>query len=235
MMETAHIDVSLQTSVHKGPSPGIVALVTVVIFTLNVLSYIVLTGGAEYPVPSGPPETASKYFQEFSNVLRISSFLQLGAAISIGIFTATITSRLRFLGVTAASAEIALFGGVASSIFMAMSGVLTWVQSQPGISDDLSTMRSVQLASFASGGVVHMATLGLLLAGISVPSLLWRFMPRWLSWLGLVTASVAELTTLSFIFSEMFFLLPVSRGMSLLWLVGAGFKIAKTRNNIPKF
>ena len=193
------------------------------------LAYNVLTDWTCYPTPISPAETAQAYFQKFPGVLHISSFLQLGAAITIGIFTATITSLLRFLGVSAAGSNIALFGGIAGAAFLAISAVLTWVQSQPGISDDIHTMRMVQLAGFASGGIVHVALLGLLLAGISIPCLLIGLMPKWLCWLGLITAGVSELASLGFLFSEALILLPVARFASLLWLVGAGFKITKIK------
>ena len=229
-METMNINRSVPNAeIHKGPSLGMVASITILIFMLNVLAYNVLTNWTSYPVPSGPPEVAQDFFLKFPNVLRISSFLQLGAAITIGIFTATITSLLRFLGVKAAGANIALFGGIAASVFLSLSGLLTWVQSQPGIASNINIMRLVQLTEFASGGVVHIAMLGLLCAGISLPSLLGGFMPRWLCWLGLVTAALSEIVTISFIFYGAFFLLPIARFATLLWLVGAGFKIAKSK------
>jgi len=217
---------------HKGPSLGLVACVTIVLFTLNVLAYNVLTDGARYPRPLESAGAARDYFQRFPGVLRISSFFQLGAAISIGIFTATITSLLRFLGQKVAGVNIALFGGITGATFLAVSSVLTWVQSHPDISGNLSTMRVVQLAVFASGGTVHVALLGLLLAGISIPCLLSDLMPKWLCWLGLLTAAVSELVSLGFIFSDFFILLPVARFASLLWLAGAGFKITKIRTVI---
>jgi hypothetical protein len=39
------------------------------------------------------------------------AFLEFGAAIPLGIFTATMVSRLQFLGVRAAGAQIGFFGG----------------------------------------------------------------------------------------------------------------------------
>jgi hypothetical protein len=56
------------------------------------------------------------------------------------------------------------------------------------MADDLSTLRALQLFGFATGGPGHVVTLGLLLAGVSVPSGFARLMPRWLVWLGLTSS-----------------------------------------------
>ena len=97
------------TEIHKGPSLGVVATITIVLFTLNVAAYQVLTNWTNHPIPTGSPEAAQDYFQRYPWALRISAFLQIGAAITIGIFTATIASQLRFLEVKAVGINIAMF------------------------------------------------------------------------------------------------------------------------------
>ena len=46
------------------------------------------------------------------------------------------TSRLRFLGIRAAGAEIALFGGLMAAFDSAASGFVLWTLSQPGIAQN---------------------------------------------------------------------------------------------------
>ena len=53
-------------------------------------------------------------------------FLQIGALIPLGIFAATIVSRLRFLGVDAAGPNIALFGGFMTVFNSMAAGFTTW-------------------------------------------------------------------------------------------------------------
>ena len=72
----------------------------------------------------------------------------------LGVFTATAVSRLRFHGINAAGAHIALFGGATAAIFLGISGLSTWALSQPGVATDIGAMRVAQLLSFASGGSV---------------------------------------------------------------------------------
>lgn len=65
---------------------------------------------------------------------------------------------------------------------MGMSSLATWTLSQPAVASDLGAMRVASLLAFTTGGFGHTATLGLLLAGVSVPSLAFRLMPPWLCW-----------------------------------------------------
>jgi hypothetical protein len=213
--------------VHRGPSPGIVATVFVLVFIAGFGVTGIMTQGVPFPVPFGELETSQKYYIQFANAVRINSFLQFGAAIPLGIFTAAVTSRLKFLGVTATGINIALFGGIASALFLALSGLAGWVLSQPGIANDVSTMHAVQLLGFAAGGVAHVATMGLLLAGVSVTSLFGKYTPKWLAWMGLILAAISELSTLGLILPQAFILLPFARFPSFIWLIGTGFAMSK--------
>jgi hypothetical protein len=67
--------------------------------------------------------------------------------------------------------------------------------------------------------------LGLLVAGVAVPALLLRLLPRSLAVIGLGIAVVAELSTLSLIWPDLSVLLPLARFPGLVWLVVAGFRL----------
>ena len=105
----------------------------------------------------------------------------------------------------------------------------TWAMTQPGMADDLSTLRALQLLSFATGGVGHVVGLGLLLAGVSTPAAFARLLPRWIVWLGLALAVLAELSSVSLVFPMAALLLPLSRFPSLVWLIAAGFAMPSSR------
>lgn len=124
---------------------------------------------------------------------------------------------------------IALFGGIAAAVFMGVSSLATWALSQPGVATDTGAMRAVSLLAFATGGFGHTATLGLLLAGVSVPSLAFGLMPRWVCWFGLIVAAIAELSVISMVFPAASILLPLGRFPALVWLIAAGFTIPKRR------
>jgi hypothetical protein len=218
-------------AVHRGPPLALLGGTFVALFLASLVVTLGMTGGVPYPTPYDPPEAARDYFGPHADTIRIAAFLQFGAAIPLGLFTATVVSRLRFLGLNVAGATIALFGGVVASIMLALSALTTWVITQPGMADDLSTLRALQLLTFATGGPGHVVPLGLLLAGVSVPSAFARLMPRWLIWLGLIVAAVAEISSVSLILSMAGVFLPLARFPALVWLVGAGLTLPTSRES----
>jgi hypothetical protein len=80
-----------------------------------------------------------------------------------------------------------------------------------------------------TGGPGHVVTLGLLLAGVSVPSAFAKLIPRWLVWLGLIVAAICEFSALSLVFPTAGILLPLGRFPAFIWLIGAGFTMPKSR------
>ena len=216
-------------SYHRGPSLGALGVVFVSLFALSLVVTGWMTGGARFPTPYEPVASAQDYFSRYADVIRIAAFLQFGAAIPLGIFTATVTSRLKFLGMRAAGADIALFGGFAASIFLALSAGAGWVLTQPGMATEVGALRALQLLGFVTGGPGHVVTLGLLLAGVSAPSAFAKLIPRWLVWLGLIVAAIAELSALSLVFPTAGILLPLGRFPAFIWLIGAGFTMPNSR------
>src|SRR6266581_8744148 len=93
---------------HAGPHPGIVAIVYTLLFNAGLYQVISFTGGPHFPGPWESSETITTYFQGHPNAVMVCAFLQFCAAIPLGIFVATMVSRLRFLGVRAAGPSIAL-------------------------------------------------------------------------------------------------------------------------------
>jgi hypothetical protein len=216
-------------SFHRGPSLGALGVVFVLLFTLSLALTGVMTGGARFPTPYEPVALAQDYFSRYANVIRIAAFLQFGAAIPLGIFTATVTSRLKFLGMRAAGTDIALFGGFAASVFLAFSAGAGWVLTQPGMAIEVGALRALQLLVFVTGGPGHVVMLGLLLAGVSVPSAFAKLIPRWLAWLGLIVAAICELSALSLVFPMAGILLPLGRFPAFIWLIGAGITMPRSR------
>ena len=214
---------------HHGPHPGIVAIVFVSLFVSSLIVLGVLSKGTFYPRPDWPENLVKDYFNQFGPVVCVISFLQFGAAIPLGIFTATVTSRLKFLGINAAGATIAMFGGFASSVFLAVSALTGWLLSQPAIATAGNPIRAFQLFGFATGGVGHVTALGLLMAGVSVTCGFARLIPRWLVWLGIITAAFAELSSLSLVFPNLTFLIPLGRFPGFIWMTGVGFTLSKSK------
>jgi len=231
--ERAHFDRDRSASrgpgaIHRSPPLGGLAVAFTGLFMASQVIIGMMAVGT-FPSPYDAPETAQMYFGANADVLRWAAFLQFGAAIPLGIFTATVVSRLRFLNLTVAGVTIAQFGGYVASIMLAFSGLTTWAMTQPGMAADVSTLRALQLLSFSTGGIGHVVGLGLLLAGVSVPAAFARLLPRWIAWLGLVLAVLSELSSVSMVFSTVSLLLPLSRFPALVWLIATGFAMPVAR------
>ena len=216
--------------VFQGPPLRWVSIVFPALFVLSLIVAGLMTAGARVPRPDDPRAAGQAYFSQFGNAVRATAFFQFGAAIPLGIFTATVISQLRYLGVRAAGFSIAQFGGYAAAGFQAMSALFSWTLSQPGIAHEAGTMRALQLLAFASGGVGHVVPLGLLLAGVSVTCYFARLLPRWLTGLGIALAVIAELSVLGLAVPQAAILIPLARFPSLIWLICAGFALPVSNN-----
>ena len=215
---------------HAGPNPGIVAIVYTLLFNAGLYFVISFTGGPHFPGPWESSETIAAYFQGHSTAVLACAFLQFGAAIPLGIFTATMVSRLQFSGVRVAGAHIALFGGLMTAFDMAASALVLWVMAYPGIAHDAAVLRALYYLTFALGGVGFSVPLGLLMAGICVPAVFFKLLPKWLVVFGVVLAVIGELSALSLVIPNALFLIPLTRFPAFIWLIGAGFALPKTRN-----
>jgi hypothetical protein len=162
-------------------------------------------------------------------VLAVAVF---GSSVPLAIYAATASARLRQLGVTAPGATIALVGGTLAAGALGLTGLVGWTLSRPDVSADASLVRALYYLVFLVGGAGHIVALGLLVAGMAVPSLILGLLPRPLAWAGLMIAGLSELTTLVLIWPVLGPLLPVARISALAWLVAAGAWLPLQRNDI---
>jgi hypothetical protein len=207
------------------------AVVATALFAGGPAVSTVVSGGHPYPSPFGAAATILGYFRDQHTAVRISGFTQFGAAVPLGIYAATASARLRNLGIRAPGATIALAGGLAGAVMLALSGLLTWALSRPEVTAEPAVIRALHDLAFAAGGVGYVVFSGLLLAGIAVPGLLAGLLPRPLAWAGLAIAAIAELSTLTLLAPAAAILLPAARFTGLAWLIAAGFMLPRTRQN----
>jgi hypothetical protein len=115
-----------------------------------------------------------------------------------------------------------------TSFNLAVSALVLWVMSYPGIAQDASVTRALYYIVFAVGGVGYSVPLGLLIAGVSVPAGFMRLLPRWLVGFGLLLGVCGELSWFSLIFPKLLFLIPLTRFPGFVWLIIAGFMLPNT-------
>jgi hypothetical protein len=213
---------------HRGPSLLAVAIVFALLFVASIAGSMVMAGGDHYPSPYQAEALSTIYFTEHAKAVRLNAFLQFGAAVPLGIFTATAVSRLRFLRVKAAGTDIAYFGGVAASVMAALSALIMWMISWPEIAGS-PIAHVLHVASFAIGGPGHVVPLGLLIAGVSVTGGVARLLPSWLTWFGILVAALAELSVFSLVLYPAAFLLPAARLLGFAWMICVGASLPKSR------
>ena len=60
------------------------------------------------------------------------------------------------------------------------SALIMWAAAHPGIAQDAPLINALYFLQFGFGGVGFSVPMGLLIAGISIPSLLMKLLPKWL-------------------------------------------------------
>ncbi len=133
-----------------------------------------------------PPMSSSRTPDHASRVL-FCLFLQSGATICLGLFTAVVVSQLHFFSAYAPRAlHIALFGGFLTVFDGLAAAFATWTTIQPAVVQTPSALLALYYYSFALGGPGFSVPMGLLMAGVSVSSAFRKLLPTWIVVLGLV-------------------------------------------------
>jgi hypothetical protein len=210
-----------------GPSLLLVGTFYTLLFAANLISAALLRHGAAFVTPFGDPEAARSFFAGNPLAVKVSAFFFFGSAVPLGIYAATVVSRLRFLGVRAAGTNIALFGGLAAAGAVATSALCTWVLSVPEVSASLVTTRAVFFLSFLFGGVGFATAFGLLAAGVSVTSHFARLLPSWLIILGMIVAVAGEVASLSLVAYPANLAIPVTRFLGFAWMILVAVRLPK--------
>ena len=150
-----------------------------------------VTLGGVMPLPYGPAAAVQAYVRAQPVAVQVIATAAFGSSVPLAIYAATASARLRQLGVTAPGATIALTGGTLAAGALGLTGLLGWTLSRPEISADNALVRAVYYLVFLVGGPGHIVALGLLVAGMAVPSLILGLTPRMVAWIGLAIAAAA--------------------------------------------
>ena len=207
---------------HAGPPLWLLASLYTVLFIAGLLPVTAVGGLPYWPGPWEAPGVIVSYFQSHAVKVLACVFLQTGATICLGLFTAVITSRLHFLGVRAAGVQIALFGGFLTVFDGLAAGYATWATIHPAVAPNGPVLLGLYYLSFALGGPGFSVPMGLLMAGVSVSSAFQKLLPRWLIVLGLLLAAAGELSVFYFLNPKLLFLIPLTRFPGFIWIVSVG-------------
>ena len=221
-------DSSLQRLRHAGPPLGLDASILVLLFLAGLYPVTMFGGLPYFPGPWESPDRIATFFQTRPTGVLICAALHFGAAVPLGVFTATVVSRLQFLGVRAAGASIALFGGFATALTILVSSSILWTLAQPGVTQDRTLVQALYWLDQALGGSGFSVSFGLLILGISIPAAFLKLLPRWIVACGLALGVIGELSWLNLIMPKALFLVPLTRFPGFVWLIAAGFALPTT-------
>ena len=210
---------------HAGPPLAPVAAAYALLFLAGLYPVNVFGGQPYFPGPWESPEAIAAFFKDRGDAVRLCAALQFGAAIPLGIFTATVVSRLQFLGVRAAGTWIALFGGLAASFTMITASSALWAMAQPAVANEPGLIQGFYWLVQALGGSGFSVPFGLLIAGVSVTAAFGRLIPRWIVVFGFVIAVCAELSWLCLLIPQTLPLVPLTRFPGFIWLIAVGLAL----------
>jgi hypothetical protein len=214
----------------QGPNCGIVGTVFVVLFFAGLMPVTALGGMPYFPGPTASVAEIVAFFSQRQEGTLLCVFLQFGSAVPLGVFTMSMVARLKFLGVRAAGADMALFGGLATAMGLVISSCFLWAMTYPGIPQDANLLHALYRVSFGIGGPGYSVFFGLLAAGVSITAGLYRLLPRWIVILGLVVAVAGELSWFEILNVKFLPLIPLTRFPGFVWMIAAGFSLSKLRN-----
>jgi hypothetical protein len=221
---------------HKGPPLGIVAAVFVLLFLAALYPVTAFNGTPVFPGPWEPIGVIMHYFAVRPSAVLLCAALQFGASIPLGIFTAAVVSRLRFLGVRAAGTDIALFGGFLTACTMMVASAVLWAMTYPDVAKDAAVIQAIYRIQFALGGPGFSVPFGVLIAGISATSWFYKLLPKWLLIFGFLISAAGVLSWFDILLPAVLPLIPLTRFPGFLWLIAAGFLLPSTieRENRPQ-
>ena len=229
MISPASLHSSVQLVKHPSPPLWLLALLYIVLFIAG-LSPVTMFGGLPFwPGPWESPAVITHFFQTQQPRVLLCIFLQTGATVCLGLFTAVVVSRLRFLRIHAAGAYIALFGGFLTAFNGITAALAIWTLLRPAINADPSLVLALNYFAYALGGPGFSIPMGLLMAGVSASAGLSRLIPRWIMILGLFLAACGELSVFHLIFPQLLFLIPLTRFPGFIWIVAVGFALPNSR------
>jgi hypothetical protein len=221
---------SIQSVRFRGPHLGILAVIFTALFIFG-LSYVIsfIPGAPHYPNPYDPPAAITAYFRDHPHDALMCTFFQFLSAIPLGIFTVTVWTRLRWLGVKAAGPSIALLGGLVVCVNMIVGSMIAWTMVFPGVAADEGVLRALYYIGFGIGGVGYSVPMGLLIAGTAVSAGFMRLLPKWMVVFGVVLGFIGEVSCLALLSPKLTLLIPLTRFPGFIWLMIAGFMLTRKR------
>ena len=216
------------TVYHASPPLGLVAIIFTILFGVGLCFVVSFkTGEPNFPGPWKSADEIVTYFQTHSWAVLVCAFFHFGAAIAFGEFAVSTMSRLRFFGVNASGAYIALFGGLMAAFNMALSSAVLWVMSFGVVAQSSAVLPALYYLQFALGGVGFSVPIAVFMAGVCIPAAFMKLLSKWIVIFGLILTGIGALSWFSWVFPKLCFLIPLTIFPSFIWMIATGFALPK--------
>lgn len=194
-----------------------------VLFAAFFIVSLVLGGvlaSAPLPMPDAPAAEVVRYYNDSRTAVIVGGILQALSAVSLFVFAACVAAFVRRMAVEArALPGLTSGGGTLAAAFLLLSVLLSWVLALTAAGGELALVSTLRNLNFLAGGVAHVASLGLFVGACSVAVLRAKALPRWISWLGILAATLSLLSLASLVWFPATFLLPLGRLLGFVWSV----------------
>jgi hypothetical protein len=217
---TATVSTTTGPTTARPAVPGLIvpAVTTVVLFVASVIATVAFGDGLySSPFASQPSDIAQTYASH-ETLIKVIGLLEFASALALVVFTSAVWTRLRAVA-PGALTDVAAIGGILAALFMALNALVQWPLSYASVTSSASVRHALEFLYFGLGGFAHVASLGLLVGGVSLVALGLRLVPRWFAIAGLVLAAVSILSTLTFVVEGAAPLLPLGRFITFIWMI----------------
>jgi hypothetical protein len=182
------------------------------------------------PLPGAPAVEAARYFTESQTAVLAVAFCQVLSALSLFVFVAPVAAFVRRTADERGMLPgLASGGGVLSAVLLLACALLSLVLALTAAGLGLGLVDTLRQANFLTGGTLHVASLGLFVGTASIAACRGKALPRWISWLGMVQATLAILSLASLAFFPAALFILLGRMLGFVWCIAVGIVLALAR------
>jgi hypothetical protein len=173
------------------------------------------------------------YFTANRAQVRAMSFVFALAALALLIFVAYGSELFADTPLARRSGlqGLALGAGTLAAGFWLLAALLLWALSQPEATEASGLLRTLHNLVYVSGGPAHVLTLGVFLGAITAAQWNSSQLPRWITWAGAAAALFSVVSVLALLWEPASLLLPLGRGLSMLWIFLVSVALLLARSN----
>jgi hypothetical protein len=181
-----------------------------------------------FGAPLGPQTDIARFFTEARPLVELMSFMYSIAAIFLVCFVADVARRVWARdGVASAWGSLAMAGGVLAAGFWLLTAIILWVLARPWTPEQPNLLRALHDLTYLVGGPAHVVTLGLF-AWAGSMALPHDGLANVLRMAGIAGALLSLLSVAALLFDPATLLLPIGRGLAMVWIAGTSVWLAWT-------